>query len=95
MLHRVNLTLKQVVHEYEAEVTHIYFPTTAMISLLKVMEEDDPVEAATVGQEGIVGLAAALGVEASPHRAICQMAGEPPSPARPARSSRRWGAARR
>ena len=29
-----------------------------------------------MGREGFVGLAAALGVEASPHRAMCQMAGE-------------------
>ena len=46
------------------------------MSLMTVLEEDDPVEAGTVGREGYIGLARTLGVEASPHRAMCQMAGE-------------------
>jgi CRP-like cAMP-binding protein len=41
-----------------------------------VLEEDDPVENSTVGREGFVGVAATLGVAASPHRVICQMGGE-------------------
>ncbi|MDB5349680.1 MAG: Crp/Fnr family transcriptional regulator [Planctomycetota bacterium] len=76
MLQRVSLTLRQVIHAFEAEVTHIYFPVTALASLLTIMEEDEPVEAGTVGREGFVGLSACLGVELSPHRVICQMAGE-------------------
>ncbi len=76
LLQRVTLTLRQVVHEYEAEVTHVHFPTTALISLLTVLQEDDPVESATVGKEGFVGLAASLGVDESPHRVICQMVGD-------------------
>ena len=75
-LQRVSLALRQIVHEFEADVAHIYFPTTALMSLMTVLEEDDPIEAATVGREGFVGLAQALGVEASPHVAMCQMAGE-------------------
>ncbi|MCA1685021.1 MAG: Crp/Fnr family transcriptional regulator, partial [Planctomycetia bacterium] len=61
---------------HETEVTHVHFPTTALLSLLAVLEEDDPVEAATVGREGFVGIAAGLGVMESPHRVICQMAGD-------------------
>jgi CRP-like cAMP-binding protein len=76
MLQRVNLTLRQIVHQFDADVSHVHFPTTSLISLLTVLEEDDPVEAATVGKEGFVGLAAALGVGASPHRAMCQMGGD-------------------
>jgi CRP-like cAMP-binding protein len=75
-LQRVNLSLRQVIHQHEAEVTHVYFPTTGMISLLTVLEEDDPIEVATVGREGFVGLVAALGVEVSPHQAMCQMVGD-------------------
>src|SRR3954464_11319325 len=76
LLERVKLSAKQVVHQFDVEVSHVYFPTTGLVSLLSVMEEDDPVEAATIGKEGFVGLAASLGVLASPHRVICQMAGE-------------------
>jgi hypothetical protein len=75
-LQRVGLALKQVVHPFDEDVSHVQFPTTSLCSLLTVMEEDDPVEAATVGREGFLGMAVALGVMASPHRVICQMAGD-------------------
>jgi CRP-like cAMP-binding protein len=76
MLQRVSLTTRQVVHQLDADISHVHFPTTALLSLLTVLEEDDPVETATVGREGFIGLAAAMGVEASPHRVICQMNGD-------------------
>jgi len=76
LLQTVALALKQVVHEYDAEVAHVHFPTTALMSILAVLEEDDPVETATVGKEGFIGLSMALGVSESPNRVICQMAGE-------------------
>jgi CRP-like cAMP-binding protein len=76
ILQRVSMSTRQVVHQFDTEVTHIHFPTTAMLSLLTVLEEDDPVEAATVGREGFVGLAASLGIEESPHRVICQLVGD-------------------
>jgi CRP-like cAMP-binding protein len=76
MLQPVSLKLKQVVHQYDADVAHVYFPITALTSLLTVLEEDDPVEIATAGHEGLVGVSLALGVMPSPHRVICQMAGE-------------------
>ncbi|WP_422930239.1 Crp/Fnr family transcriptional regulator [Singulisphaera sp. PoT] len=76
MLQSVSLSLKQVVYQHQSDITHVHFPTTALISLLTVMEEDDPVEATTVGREGCFGTSTLLGVEASPFRAICQMAGE-------------------
>ncbi len=76
LLQIVSLTLRQIVHQFEADVSHIYFPTTSLMSLLTVLEDDDPVESSTVGHEGLVGLSAAMGVESSPHRVICQMAGD-------------------
>lgn len=72
----VSLSLRQVVHQFEDEVSYIYFPTTALFSFLTVLEEDDPVETATVGKEGFVGLTVPLGVLASPHRVMCQMNGD-------------------
>jgi CRP-like cAMP-binding protein len=76
ILQRVSLSLKQIVHPFDVDVTHVHFPTTALVSLLLVLEEDDPVETTTVGREGFVGVAVALGVESSPHRVICQLQGE-------------------
>ena len=72
----IKLELRDVISQFEAEVTHVHFPVTAMASLLAVLEDDDPVEVGTVGSEGMVGLMIALGVDQSPHRVICQMAGE-------------------
>ncbi len=72
----MSFTLRQIVQQFETDVGHIHFPTTALISLLTVLEEDDPVEAATVGREGFIGLSALLGVSRSPNRAICQMHGD-------------------
>jgi CRP-like cAMP-binding protein len=76
MLQHVSLTLKQVIHQFDTEVSHIHFPTTGLLSLLTVLEDEDPIEAATVGREGFAGMSASLGVAESPHRVICQMAGQ-------------------
>ncbi len=75
-LQRTKLTLKQVIHQSGADLAHVYFPTTSLISLLTVLRDHDPVEAATVGREGFVGVAASLGITPSPYRAICQMTGD-------------------
>jgi CRP-like cAMP-binding protein len=75
-LRHTSWKLKDVVQEYGAEVGFVHFPTTALVSLLTIMEEEDPVEAMTMGREGMVGISAALGVPKSPNRAICQLNGE-------------------
>jgi len=75
-LQRVNLTLKEVVYAFDADVAYIHFPTTALLSLLTVLEDDDPIEVMLAGHDGMAGLSVALGVVQSPHRVICQMAGE-------------------
>jgi CRP-like cAMP-binding protein len=75
-LQRTSLTIKQLVHQAGTDLAHVYFPRRSLISLLTVLRDDDPVEAATVGREGFVGLAVSLGIAASPFRAICQMTGD-------------------
>src|SRR6266566_62395 len=54
---------------------HVYFPTSGMISLTIRMEDGKEVEAATIGNEGLVGLPVALGLDYSPIRAIAQISG--------------------
>ena len=76
LLQTVSLTIRQVVHQYDGDISHVHFPTTALISLLTVLQDDDPIECSTVGKEGFVGLSVMLGIGMSPHRAICQMVGE-------------------
>jgi CRP-like cAMP-binding protein len=71
----VEFQLKQVIDRLEGEVTQLYFPTTALASMLTLVENDDPIEAATVGRDGFVNLSAALGDPSSPHQVICQVPG--------------------
>ena len=75
-LEAVNLSLGQVVYESGAALTHVYFPTTAIVSLLYVMENGASAEIAVVGHEGIVGISLFMGGESTPSRAVVQSAGK-------------------
>jgi CRP-like cAMP-binding protein len=72
---RVELRLGQVLFESGASVTHVYFPTTAIVSLLYVMEDGAAAEIAVVGYEGIVGISLFMGGGSTPSRAVVQSAG--------------------
>lgn len=70
-----DLPLGSVLYESGAELSHVYFPTTAIVSLLYVMEDGASAEIAVVGNEGIVGIALFMGGESTPSRAVVQSAG--------------------
>jgi len=74
-LESVAMPLGQVVYESGALQSHVYFPTTAIVSLLYVMESGASAEIAVVGNEGIVGVALCMGGESTPNRAVVQSAG--------------------
>jgi CRP-like cAMP-binding protein len=57
-------------------LSHVYFPTSGMISLTVLMEDGKEVEAGTIGNEGMVGLSVAQGLDFSPTKAISQISGE-------------------
>jgi CRP-like cAMP-binding protein len=59
----------------DARIHSVYFPRTCVLSLLKPLDDEPPVEAATVGREGMVGTSVALGVRATGVRAIVQVSG--------------------
>ena len=59
-----------------APLPYVLFPTNGMVSLTIALENGMEAEAATVGNEGMVGLQVALGVDFSPVRAITQIAGQ-------------------
>jgi len=73
---RVAMPLGQVVYESGDKLSHVYFPTTSIISLLYVMEDGASGEIAIVGNEGIVGIAIFMGGETTPSRAVVQSAGK-------------------
>ena len=75
-LELVEMPLGQVLYESGATLSHVYFPTTAIVSLLYVMENGSSAEIAVVGNEGIVGIALFMGGESTPSRAVVQSAGK-------------------
>ena len=75
-LEPVDLRLGQVLYESGGPLGHVYFPTTAIVSLLYVMENGASAEIAIVGNEGLVGIALFMGGESTPSRAVVQSAGQ-------------------
>ena len=75
-LQHVALPLGQVLYESGGTMSHVYFPTTAIVSLLYVMENGASAEIAVVGNEGLVGISLFMGGESTPSRAVVQSAGQ-------------------
>jgi CRP-like cAMP-binding protein len=70
------MPLGSVLYESGAALSHVYFPTSAIVSLLYVMENGASAEIAVVGNEGIVGISLFMGGESTPSRAVVQSAGQ-------------------
>ena len=75
LLQDVSFSLGQTLYGSCEELKHIYFPTTAVITLLYTMEDGSTAEMGLVGNDGAVGIALFLGGEATPNRAVAQIAG--------------------
>ncbi|TVT53183.1 MAG: Crp/Fnr family transcriptional regulator [Sedimenticola thiotaurini] len=74
-LELVTMPLGAVLYESGSELHHVYFPTTAIVSLLYVMLDGASAEIAVVGKEGVLGVALFMGGETMPNRAVVQSAG--------------------
>jgi CRP-like cAMP-binding protein len=74
-LETVALSFKLVLYAPDEPITHLYFPTEGVASLLQFNTDGTAVEAATVGNEGMVGLPVFLGLESTPGQAVVQIAG--------------------
>jgi CRP-like cAMP-binding protein len=74
-LGHVTFKLGEVVYESGGRMDHIYFPTTAIISLLYLMENGASAEMGMAGKEGLVGVALFMGGNTMPNRAVVQSAG--------------------
>ena len=69
------MPLGEVFYESGGKMSHVYFPTTSIVSLLYVMEDGASAEIAGVGNEGILGISLFMGGESTPSRAVVQSAG--------------------
>ena len=74
-LELVEMPLGDVLYSPDKQIKHVYFPTTAIVSLLHVMESGASAEIAVVGKEGIVGISLFMGGETTSSWAVVQSAG--------------------
>ncbi|HKZ77018.1 MAG TPA: Crp/Fnr family transcriptional regulator [Pyrinomonadaceae bacterium] len=74
-LRSLSLRLGEVIYESGEQMDYVYFPTTAIISLLYIMENGTTAEIGVVGNDGLVGIALFMGGDTTPSRAIVQSAG--------------------
>jgi CRP-like cAMP-binding protein len=75
-LEPVSLAARQVAWRPETRIHAVYFPQSAVFSVLTPLEHHSPVESATVGYEGIIGVPVVLGVIASHSLAVVQIDGQ-------------------
>jgi CRP-like cAMP-binding protein len=74
-LERVPLLLGESLYEPGGQLEHVYFPTTAIVSLLYVLESGASAEMAGVGNEGVLGISLFMGGNTTPSSAVVQTAG--------------------
>jgi len=74
-LERVDLPLGKVLYESGIKLNYVYFPTTAIVSLLYVLEDGASAQIAVVGFEGLVGISLFMGGQTTTSRAVVQSAG--------------------
>src|SRR5215467_12473546 len=75
--HLRDITLKQydILQDADAPIQYVYFPVTAMISLLAILETGEAIEIAAIGREGAVGTKFGARPQLSFARAVVQLAG--------------------
>ena len=74
-LEPVGLALGQVIANAGEPFRHVYFPETAVFSVISRMADGAAVEVGTVGNEGMAGVAVFLGADASANETVAQIPG--------------------
>lgn len=75
-LEPASLALGKIIYEANDTLSHVYFPTTAIVSLNYTMENGASAQMGVVGSDGIVGIAVFMGGDTTPNRALVQIAGD-------------------
>jgi CRP-like cAMP-binding protein len=74
-LEPIELELGKVIYRHAQQLEYLYFPTSAMVSLLYTMADGMTAEVGITGNEGVVGIALFLGGDTAPNQAVVQIAG--------------------
>jgi CRP-like cAMP-binding protein len=72
---QIDLRFADVVCESGERIRHVYFPTDSFLSLLTTLDDGARLEVGIVGDEGMVGMSLALGIDVSPQHVLVQGAG--------------------
>jgi CRP-like cAMP-binding protein len=75
-LEPVALAQAQSLWEPDASIHSVYFPRSCVISVLVLLDEEAPVESATIGREGMLGVPVTLGATSTSTRALAQVPGD-------------------
>ena len=74
-LERVSFSQGEVVYEPGDQIDYVYFPETAVFSMLCTMEDGDTAEVGPVGREGLAGLNIFFGSETTPTQLVVHVGG--------------------
>jgi CRP-like cAMP-binding protein len=69
------VTQGTIIYESGVELERVYFPTTCSLSAVTLMKDGTGVEIGSIGNEGMGGVQAALGVLRIPNEMVCQIEG--------------------
>ena len=74
-LELISMPLGEVLYESGGQLQHVYFPTTAIVSLHYLLESGASAKIAGVGNEGVLGISLFMGGNTTPSLATVQTAG--------------------
>ena len=75
-LQAVDMRLGQVLYEPGCTPAYVYFPTSAVVSLMCMTQDGKSTEIAVVGRDGAVGMSLFMGGTATPSQAVVQSEGQ-------------------
>lgn len=71
----VQLTYGDILYVPEGRILHVYFPLDCLVSLLTAVDKNRTLEVGMIGNEGMVGMPMALGINVSAVQALVQGSG--------------------
>ena len=71
----VELPLSKLLYNPNDKIEYVYFPETAVVSIVTMLSDGRSIEAGIIGREGMAGAFAAFGEDLSPREATIQLGG--------------------
>jgi len=75
-LQEIHLERGSILHDAEGVIDRVYFPGSALVSLVVPLQDGSSVEAGLIGSDGVVGASTAINGQRAAARAIVQIQGD-------------------